>query len=562
MYHFKFATEEWEIEQVHCLNYQAFVEEIPQHPPNPERRLVDQFHAENTYAIGLADERVVAMLALRSNRPFSLDRKLENLDSYLPPHNSVCEIRLLYVLPEHRNGKVMRGLLELVADYCIPRGHDLALISGTTRQERFYRNLGFTPFGPLVGTGDAVFQPMYLTLAAGRSRAPWVRAIRALEAAEAKRSNGIEQADPPAPRLDPPANFLPGPVNIPADVLAKMAVPPVSHRGTQFMADIARLQARLCSLVNAQGVAILTGSGTLANEAVAAQLARLERKGLVLTNGEFGDRLVGQARRWELESEVVAEEWGRPFDYDAIERRLADDPDIGWLWCVHSETSTGMLNDLDALGRICRRYGVKLCADCVSAIGAVPMDLREVYLATGTSGKSLGSLAGLALVFWNEPPAPAPPDSSHPLPSYLDLGLYHATGGVPFTVSTNLVYALDLALDHLDRRSPDATSAAAAQLRAGLRGLGLTIVVEDALASPAVTTVALPASLSSTAVGDALAAQGFLLSYQSSYLVKRNWIQVCLMGEFRQDALDPLVAALARLVAGERRVVNAQPAAR
>ncbi|HXF60871.1 MAG TPA: aminotransferase class V-fold PLP-dependent enzyme [Caldilineaceae bacterium] len=560
MYRFKFATEAWEIEQVHCLNYQAFVEEIPQHPPNPERRLVDQFHAENTYAIGLAGERVVAMLALRSNRPFSLDRKLENLDRYLPPHTSVCEIRLLYVLPEHRNGKVMRGLLELVADYCIPRGHDLALISGTTRQERFYRNLGFAPFGPLVGSGDAVFQPMYLTLDAGRSRAPWVRAIRALEAAEARRSNRAQewgQAEPPAPRLDPPANFLPGPVNIPTDVLAKMAAPPISHRGAQFMADVARLQARLCSLVNAQGAALLTGSGTLANEVVAAQLARLGRKGWVLTNGEFGERLVGQAKRWGLEATVVAEAWGCPFDYAALEQRLAADPDVGWLWCVHSETSTGMLNDLQALGGICRRYGVKLCADCVSAIGAVPVDLRDVYLATGTSGKSLGSLAGLALVFWNEPPAPAPPGSSHPLPSYLDLGLYHATGGVPFTVSTNLVYALDAALDHLARRSPDATQAAAAQLRAGLRALGLTIVVEDALASPAVTTVALPPAVSSTAVGDALAAQGFLLSYQSSYLVKRNWIQVCLMGEFRQDALEPLVRALARIMADERRLEGA-----
>ncbi|GIV77575.1 MAG: hypothetical protein KatS3mg050_1969 [Litorilinea sp.] len=55
-YTFRYATEDWEFEQIHRLNYRAFVEEIPQHAPNPERRLVDQFHHENTYAIGLVDE--------------------------------------------------------------------------------------------------------------------------------------------------------------------------------------------------------------------------------------------------------------------------------------------------------------------------------------------------------------------------------------------------------------------------------------------------------------------------------------------------------------------------
>jgi GNAT superfamily N-acetyltransferase len=177
-YTFKFATEDWEIEQIHKLNYQAFVEEIPQHPPNPERRLIDQFHAQNTYAIGLDGQAVVAMLALRSQRPFSLDKKLANLDQYLPPERSLCEIRLLYIAPSHRNGKVMRGLMELVAQYGLSREHTIAVISGTTRQQRLYKHLGFVPFGPLVGNGEAIFQPMYLTLEAAHRQTPWVRALQ------------------------------------------------------------------------------------------------------------------------------------------------------------------------------------------------------------------------------------------------------------------------------------------------------------------------------------------------------------------------------------------------
>ena len=59
---------------------------------------------------------------------------------------------MLYVKPDHRNGKIMKGLMEMIAQYAMAHGHDMGLISGTTRQQRFYKHLGFAPFGPLVGT--------------------------------------------------------------------------------------------------------------------------------------------------------------------------------------------------------------------------------------------------------------------------------------------------------------------------------------------------------------------------------------------------------------------------
>ena len=160
---FKIAVEPEEFEQVHRLNYRTFVEEIPQHTPNHERRLVDKFHAENTYFIVLDAGQVVGMICARDTRPFSLDFKLGNLDSYLPPHSFICELRLLAVAKNHRTPKVFQGLMRAVADYCEKKGYDLAIGSGTTRQAKLYRHLGFTPFGPLVGNGDILFQPMSIT---------------------------------------------------------------------------------------------------------------------------------------------------------------------------------------------------------------------------------------------------------------------------------------------------------------------------------------------------------------------------------------------------------------
>jgi hypothetical protein len=174
---FKVASEPAEFEQIHRLNYQTFVEEIPQHPPNLERRLVDKFHAENTYLIAQRGELLVGMLALRDQRPFSLDAKLGDLDAWLPPHRALCEVRLLAVAPAHRGPRVLQGLLALVGVVGEQRGYDLAVISGTVRQLKLYHALGFEPFGPLVGAGEAMFQPMVLTLAAYRTRQAGCRAL-------------------------------------------------------------------------------------------------------------------------------------------------------------------------------------------------------------------------------------------------------------------------------------------------------------------------------------------------------------------------------------------------
>ena len=151
---FKIATEDSEFEAIHRLNYKTFVEEIPQHQRNPDERLVDKFHAENTYAIAVVGEQLIGMVAGRATRPFSLDSKLPNLDSHLPAGRKALEVRLLSVEKEFRNGFVFSKLVGLLAQHFKDLGFDLAIISGTLRQERLYKHLGFVPFGPLVGTGD------------------------------------------------------------------------------------------------------------------------------------------------------------------------------------------------------------------------------------------------------------------------------------------------------------------------------------------------------------------------------------------------------------------------
>jgi aspartate aminotransferase-like enzyme len=516
---FKIASEPWEFEAIHRLNYRTFAGEIPQHPANAEERLVDRFHAENTYAIAVEGGQLAGMVCGRGDRPFSLDGKLGPIDSYLPRGRKAFEIRLLAVEPQYRKRAVFAGLAAALAHHFRDAGYDLAVISGTTRQAKLYRHIGFVPFGPLVGYAEARFQPMYLTL-------------------ESFLRNGRALASPAAAA----ASFSCGPVDVHDSVRRAFAGTPISHRSSRFLADFAATRRLLCELAGAREAQILLGSGTLANDAVAAQLGASAERGVVLSNGEFGERLADHAARHGLRFEWLRAPWGSALDYTQADRRLAQG--ARWLWAVHCETSTGMLNDIEALKALAAERRASLCLDCISSIGATPVDLKGVHLATGVSGKALSSFPGLSIVFHQGSLAPL-----RKAPRYLDLGYYAAQAGVPFTASSNLIHALQAALVRGGWRERfDVTMRAGEQLRRALRAAGLNVVAPERLAAPAVTTIALRRALPSQIAGASLRRSGFLVGYESAYLVERNWLQIALMGEWSRDALPRLVETLSVLV--------------
>jgi aspartate aminotransferase-like enzyme len=517
-FEFKIATEEWELAEIHRLLYRTFVEEIPQYHANEERRLVDKFHDQNTYLICLDGPKLAGIITLRDRRPFSLDAKLPDLDTYLPPGRNVCEIRLLSVEKGYRHSAVLPGLIALLEKHGRVKGFNTAIISGTTRQLKLCQHLGFVPFGPMVGTPGAMYQPMMLTYENYRSHMrPALNAVR--------------EAQP----KERPLSFLPGPVSVHSSIIRAFSEQPVSHRSRSFLEDFRCVRSRLCTMVGASKVEIMLGTGTLANDVIAGQLALLGQSGLILTNGEFGERLIDHAIRMGLTFDSFSRDWGEGFSFAEVHSFLNRSPRAGWLWAVHCETSTGVLNDIEMLAELCREGGKRLVLDCVSTIGIVPIDLKGVFLASAVSGKGLGSLAGLAMVFYHHQPVPAP----HRLPRYLDLGYYSERDGIPFTHSSNLLSALQAALDRIQSRDSIASKRELSDwLRSELLRRGFNLMARDTCTSPAVVTLALPHALSSEEVGLKLEEAGFQLSYRSEYLRRRNLMQICLMGECcREDLL-------------------------
>lgn len=412
MYWCKIAGTEAEFKAIARLNYETFVEEIPQHEKNAAGRRVDPFHEHNTYLIVLAETEIVGMIALRAERPFSLDLKIGKVEDHLPDVGKVCEIRLLAVQKAHRNGRVFFLLARALSDFCCEEGYDSAVISGTTRELKLYGQLGFHPFAAPVGKGDAIFVPMVTT------RKQYGQSVAARLQTRKK-------------------TFFPGPVQLNKELANPFGEEVVSHRSAAFQAVFDEAKEQLKKMASAKPH-FLFGSGTLANEAMMAQLVQLKTPGLVLVNGEFGRRLKEQAKRWQLDFEVVEEGWGEPFSEGKIEQAMLQNS-ADWVLMAHGETSTGMLNNFEAVAELCKKQKAKLCLDCVSSFGAVPFSLQNVWLATAVSGKAIGTMSGVAIVFSHHQ---IKPDES--LPAYLDLGLY--ADEIPFTLSYSLLKSFDQAL--------------------------------------------------------------------------------------------------------------------
>ncbi|RQP21393.1 GNAT family N-acetyltransferase [Piscinibacter terrae] len=509
---FKVADTPAEFEAIHRLNYRTFVEEIPQHPPNEARRLVDRFHAENTYAVCMDGDALVGMIAGRCNRPFSLDQKLADIDAFLPPHRKIVEVRLLAVDRPYRKREVFARLAGVLATCFRSQGCDVAIISGTLRETRLYQHLGFRPFGPLVGQAPAQFQPMVLTLD------DYAGHVAHLEAMGGRRETCL----------------MPGPVAVRAAVSEAFARAPISHRSAEFKGMLGRVRGRLQALSGAHDALVMPGSGTLANDAIGAQLATQGRPGVVLSNGEFGDRLIEHARRWRLPLHVLRAGWGQGFDAVQLQALMAR-ARPSWVWMVACETSTGVRNDLGPVRALCREHGADLCVDAVSALGLQAIDLSGVRFASAVSGKALGAYPGLAIVCHDGRLADV-----GSVPRCLDLAMCRDTGGVPFTQSSNLVAALDAAMD-LDW-PPRWREVAAADrlLRDELRRRGFSLVAREGMAMPGVITVALGPQIPAARLARRMERSGYRIAHQSEYLIRRNWVQLCLMGEWDPHAVEIL----------------------
>ncbi|HEY9845402.1 MAG TPA: alanine--glyoxylate aminotransferase family protein [Candidatus Caenarcaniphilales bacterium] len=296
--------------------------------------------------------------------------------------------------------------------------------------------------------------------------------------------------------------MIPGPTPVPEQALLALAKHPIGHRSSDFSKIMAEITENLRWLHQTENdVLILTASGTGALEAGIINFLSPGDHVLVGCNGKFGDRWAEVCEAYSVNVERINAVWGQALDPDQFRQRLEADTQkqIKAVIITHSETSTGVLNDLEAINHHVKAHGEALIiVDAVTSLGAVNLPVDQWGLDVVGSGSQKAFMIPPGLGFVSVSPKAWKRYETAKLPRYyLDLGKYRkdaAKNFTPFTPPVNLMIALQATLRMMKVEGLEAIFARHQRLmkatRAAVQALNLPLFTEDYSASPAITAVA------------------------------------------------------------------------
>ena len=303
--------------------------------------------------------------------------------------------------------------------------------------------------------------------------------------------------------------LTPGPTPVPPEVLAELAKPVIHHRERDFREIYERCLARLQDVYRTRDdVLMFTTSGTGAFESAVANLTSAGDRQLVLSAGNFGERWAGMARVFGADLIHARLEWGETPEPEDLRSALADAGDVKVVYLTHSETSTGVVCDVQALAAVAKEAGALVVVDAVSSLGAVPLesDLWDLDVVVSGSQKALMCPPGLA--FASVSAAALAASATATAPRYVmdweRTRKGQAKLDAPFTPAVSIVRALDVALGLLLDEGLEAAFDRHARLgracREGAKAMGLELFSPDEERSAVVTAIRAPDGVDSTAV--------------------------------------------------------------
>lgn len=292
--------------------------------------------------------------------------------------------------------------------------------------------------------------------------------------------------------------MIPGPTPVPEQVLLAMAKHTIGHRTAAFSAIAKDVTAGLKWLHQTQGdVLVVAASGTGAMEAGIVNFLSAGDRVLAGNNGKFGERWVQLARAFGLVVEEITADWGKPLDPAEFKAKLEADPGFKAVIVTHSETSTGVTNDLAAIAGYTKAHGALMIVDAVTSLGATTVPVDDWGLDVVASGSQKGYMMppGLGFVAVSDKAWQAYESASLPK-FYFDLGVYRKNAQkdlTPFTPPVNLYFALQAALAMMQKEGLESIFARHLRLRnatrAAMAALNLPLFAADEVASTAATAV-------------------------------------------------------------------------
>lgn len=350
----------------------------------------------------------------------------------------------------------------------------------------------------------------------------------------------------------------PGPVTLSERVRSALSKPDLCHREPEFAQLQTSIRRQLLAVYGLDerlwAPALLTGSGTLAVEAMLTSCVPRGERLLVVVNGVYGERIAEIAGRHGIDLVKAVGEWQAGPDLDAVAALLDANADIRLVAVVHHETTTGRLNDLDGLAATCKARGVELLIDAVSSFGAEAIEFERwpVLACAAGANKCLHGVPGAAFVIVKRNDLPAGAARS----LYLDLQAYltaQDAGGTPFTQSVHVQYALDAALgEFVDeggwRARRECYRKRFSRVRAVLAQHGVQDLIPAADSSCVLNAFHLPHGMAYATLHAALKARGFVI-YAGQGRLAEGIFRLSLMGDIQEPDMTRLECALAEALA-------------
>ncbi len=307
--------------------------------------------------------------------------------------------------------------------------------------------------------------------------------------------------------------LTPGPTPLPPEVLQAASRQMTIHRGAEFGRMMHEILAGLHEVFQTRNDIIpLVSSGTGGLEASVVNFLSPGDRVLSVNNGHFCERYAEIAEQFGVHVDRVTAEWGRPVPVEAVAGQLRTGSRNTYraVLLTQSETSTGVHNDVRAIRAALGDHPALLLVDAISSLGAIPVetDAWRVDVAVTASQKALMSPPGMAFLSVSDQAWAAAERATTPR-FYFDLrrgrdAIHKPQPSTPFTTAVGTAYAVQAALRLIRaeglERVYDRHRRMARMVRAGVRGMGLSPLADDAHAVDTVTAVRMPDGIDAATV--------------------------------------------------------------
>jgi len=354
-----------------------------------------------------------------------------------------------------------------------------------------------------------------------------------------------------------PKLFNPGPVDVSPGTFAAMSHTMIGHRGSDFEALYASLQPGLKDIFGtARPVFLSTSSAWGVMEGALRNLVR--KKVLCLCCGAFSDKWIDVAKKCGYEAEAIQVEWGEAIDPEAVRAKLAEGG-FDTVTFIHSETSTGVLNDLAAICKVVKSFpDTMLIADTVSSLSTVDIDMDANGIDVCLAGvqKALALPPGLAVFAVSEAAMERAKGTANRgyYFDFIEFAKNDAANNTPTTPAISLLFGLQYMLGEIAKEGFPARKTRHAKTNAMIRAWGakhgFELFAPEGRRSFALTCFATPEGFDLTGFIKALKTKYNFLINGGYGKIKGTTFRISNMGNETEATMQELIDAMDDVLAG------------